>query len=257
LYKIPARTLFFGKNLIFMPECHSTNDEMLLLCQKESAPEGTLIITARQTAGRGQRGNVWETEPGKNLTFTILVKPAFLPIRQQFYLNIFVSLAIRDYLTETTQLKVQIKWPNDILLKRRKICGILIENQISGSSLTNSAIGIGLNVNQQQFVNTSATSVLLETGEPTELSAALDSLLHFLEARYMQLRSGKFSVLRNNYLENLYGLNEALTFSDKSGVFIGTIIGIEESGRLMVDKANDIVTYDLKEIRYVGEANKI
>jgi BirA family transcriptional regulator, biotin operon repressor / biotin---[acetyl-CoA-carboxylase] ligase len=257
LYKIPATTLFFGKNLIFMPECHSTNDEMLLLCQKESAPEGTLIITAQQTAGRGQRGNVWEAEPGKNLTFTILVKPALLPIHQQFYLNIFVSLGIRDYLTETARLKVQIKWPNDILSRDKKICGILIENQISGSALTNSAIGIGLNINQQQFDVSSATSVLRETGEHAELSTALDALLNFLEARYLQLRSGKLSILKKDYLDNLYRLNEPFTFSDKSGVFVGMIKGIEESGRLIIEKGNTTETYDLKEIRYVGEANKI
>ena len=129
MYKIPATTLFLGKNLIFMPECHSTNDTLLLLCQKENLPEGTLVITSSQTAGRGQRGNVWEAQKDKNLTFSFLLKPSFLPVIKQFYLNIFVSLGISDFLTTISGEKVQIKWPNDILLQEKKVSGILIEGK--------------------------------------------------------------------------------------------------------------------------------
>jgi BirA family transcriptional regulator, biotin operon repressor / biotin---[acetyl-CoA-carboxylase] ligase len=251
LYKIPATTLFLGKNLIFMPECPSTNDAMLLLCQSEPTLEGTVIITSQQTAGKGQRGNVWKAEAGKNLTFTVMIKPAFLPAHQQFYLNIFVSLAVRDYLTAKHGLKVQIKWPNDILADGKKLCGILIENQISGSMISLSAIGIGLNINQQQFEFSNATSVLNLTGQYADLASSLDSLLQFLEARYLQLKSGKTESLRRDYLDNLFLMQIPSRFSDVRGVFRGTIKGIDEHGRLLVDKDGRNVAYDLKEIQFL------
>jgi BirA family transcriptional regulator, biotin operon repressor / biotin---[acetyl-CoA-carboxylase] ligase len=250
LYKIPATTLFLGKKLIFMPECHSTNDLMLLLCQQEPAPEGTVIITANQTAGRGQRGNVWEAEPGKNLTFSLLLKPAFLAIQKQFYLNIFVSLGIRDYLTKQSGQKVHIKWPNDILVEGKKICGILIENQIQGNSLTNSIVGIGLNVNQQLFTINSATSLLLITGTPFDLSESLDALMHFVEVRYLQLRGSKLDLLKRDYLESLFRRHEPHQFSDQHGRFEGIITGIDDIGRLTIQREQQVISYDLKEISY-------
>jgi BirA family biotin operon repressor/biotin-[acetyl-CoA-carboxylase] ligase len=252
LYKIPATTLFFGKNLIFMPECHSTNNEMLLLCQKGSPPEGTLIITAQQSAGRGQRGNVWLAEPGKNLTFTLLVNPAFLAVQKQFYLNIFVSLGILDYLTTDQDLKVQIKWPNDILVGKKKICGILIENQISGTTLSSSCIGIGLNVNQRQFDVPAATSIISEKESETNLPSVLESLLGSLEARYLQLRAGKYDQLVADYLSHLYLRGEPSQFSDSAGSFNGTIKGIDHTGRLVIFNGRSERSYDLKEIRYLN-----
>lgn len=250
MYKIPATTLFVGKNLIFMPECHSTNDAMLLLCQNEPAPEGTVIVTANQTSGRGQRGNSWEAEPGKNLTFTLLVKPSFLPIDQQFYLNVFTSLAIRDYLTRRTDKKVQIKWPNDILIEGKKVCGVLIENQLSGKSIASSIVGIGLNINQLNFNVSTATSLSAQTGRSFELSEELDALLSHIEKRYLQLRSSSLQHLKSDYLTSLYLLDEQHTFEDANGPFSARITGIDSIGRLVVDRDGSDAIYDLKEIRY-------
>src|SRR5690348_13137008 len=104
-----------GHSLVFMPECHSTNGEALRLLQDNPpVAEGTVIITDNQTAGRGQRGNTWESEPGKNLTFSIILKPTFLHPKDQFKLNMCVSLALHDYLTSQLQ-DVKIKWPNDMM----------------------------------------------------------------------------------------------------------------------------------------------
>jgi BirA family transcriptional regulator, biotin operon repressor / biotin---[acetyl-CoA-carboxylase] ligase len=252
LYKIPATTLFLGKRLIFMPECHSTNDVLLLLCQNEPAPEGTIIITANQTAGRGQRGNRWETEPGKNLTFSLLLKPGFLDIRKQFFLNILFSLGIRDYLTKSATSKVQIKWPNDIMLEEKKIGGVLIENQLIGTSINNTVVGIGLNINQQEFSITTATSLRVDAGHDFDLNEALERLLKDLEVRYLQLRALKEDVLLRDYLEHLYMKDRPFRFGDRDGDFEGVIRGIDSIGRLLVEKHGHINSYDLKEIRYVG-----
>src|SRR4051794_34289976 len=102
-----------GKNLVFVPECHSTNDLALQLCQQSAVLEGSVVITLNQTKGRGQRGNSWETEPGKNLTLSLIVKPAFLAIQDQFMLNVISSLGVLDYLRDSSTSKLHVKWPND------------------------------------------------------------------------------------------------------------------------------------------------
>ncbi len=253
MYKIPASTLFFGKQLVFVPECHSTNTLALELIEQTQIIDGSVVITASQTAGRGQRGNTWETEAGKNLTFSIIVKPMFLAIKDQFFLNIFTSLAIHDFLKDKMNAAICIKWPNDILVNDKKLCGILIENQIRGSQVSNCVIGIGLNINQQEFSSTFATSLTNITTESYDLSAVLESLLACLERRYLQLRSGEYETLRHDYLKQLYWLNETKTFSTNNERFSGTIYGINEDGRLLVQTDNGPISFGLKEINYIHE----
>ncbi len=235
-----------------MPECHSTNDHLLLLCQQKDLGEGSLVITAHQTAGRGQRGNSWEAQAGKNLTFSFLLKPTFLPAVQQFYLTIIVSLGIRDLLTAETGIKVQIKWPNDILMDDLKICGVLIENQILGQKLSGSVIGIGLNVNQLFFSIPTATSLALVTGQNYDLSSLLTRLLSCIEQRYLQLREGKLKQLRDQYLDSLYLKDQQHRFTSGNHEFEGTIRGIDEIGRLLIETASGPRSFDIKEIRYTG-----
>lgn len=250
MYKIPATTLFLGKNLIFMPECHSTNDLALKLCQKPEWMEGTLVITNNQTAGRGQRGNNWIAAPGENLTFSFLIKPGVITVREQFYLNLFVSLGIRDYLTRLTDTKVQIKWPNDILVNDKKICGILIENQLGGDAINASVIGIGLNINQQHFNIDTATSLKLLTGNQYELSDELGMLLQHIEWRYMQMKERKFGLLLADYLDCLHRRNENHLYSSAGEQFEGTISGIDEVGRLKVKVGDKEQIFDVKGIQY-------
>jgi BirA family biotin operon repressor/biotin-[acetyl-CoA-carboxylase] ligase len=250
LYKIPASTLFLGKNLVFMPECHSTNTLALQLCQNSAPVEGTLVITPNQTAGRGQRGNGWEAEPGKNFTFSLILKPAMLAIKDQFYLNIFTSLAVRDYLAAKACTAVHVKWPNDIYVGSKKICGILVESQISGNKFSHVVVGVGLNMNQQQFGTETATSLSALTGMVFDLQAELEILLKFLEARYLQLREGKLSLLMADYLDVLYGLNKPLAF-DIGGVMTeGMIVGVDESGRLRVLMEGRERVFGVKEVSY-------
>jgi BirA family transcriptional regulator, biotin operon repressor / biotin---[acetyl-CoA-carboxylase] ligase len=251
LYKIPANTLFIGKKLIFMPECHSTNSLALELCQQSHIPEGTLVITDRQTAGRGQRGNTWESHPGMNLTFSVIVKPTFLAIKDQFVLSIITSLAVHNYLAETCDHAVSIKWPNDILIKQFKICGILIENQLVGDKLTNAVIGIGLNVNQLEFNVPNATSLSLVLDKILELQEVLEGLLSHLESRYLQLRQGKLKVLKEDYIKNLYRFNEHHTFQAGQDQFDGRILGVDEQGRLRVLIHDQERDFGMKEISFV------
>ncbi len=250
MYKIPASTLFLGKNLLFMPECHSTNSLALDLCQQSCPAEGTLVITDRQTSGRGQRGNSWEAEPEMNLTFSLILKPTFLAIKDQFMLSMAISLAVRDYLADLLKQSVGIKWPNDILVNEFKICGILIENQLAAGLLNYSVVGIGLNVNQQNFASPSATSISLLQGSATDLQTVLDGLTSALEARYIQLRQNKQAQLRDEYLANLYRRHKLSTFLAGGEPFSGEILGVDEHGRLQVLTGGAVKAFDTKEIAF-------
>jgi BirA family biotin operon repressor/biotin-[acetyl-CoA-carboxylase] ligase len=251
LYKIPANTLFVGKHIVFVPECHSTNTLALQLSQNPSTTEGTVVITNNQTAGRGQRGNNWEAAQDMNLTFSIVLRPGFLSLQKQFFLNIIISLALRDYLQTKTDLPIAVKWPNDILVHGHKISGILIENQVQGSKLTAAIVGIGLNVNQTSFNTTTATSLKSLTLEHASLEEVLHELLRHIEGRYLQLRQQKYDALSDTYLNTMFWRNEKHTFESCDKTFSGTITGIDESGKLAVSVEDETKYFGLKEITFV------
>jgi len=235
-----------------MPECHSTNSHSLQLCQQSPlAPDGTLVITDNQTTGRGQRGNKWITEPGKNLTLSIILKPAFLDVKNQFFLTVFTSLSLRDYLQSKGCSDVRIKWPNDIYVGSKKICGILIENVVSGNRFSNSVIGIGLNVNQDEFGVDNATSLRLSLNQSFDLQSELETLLAFVEARYLKLRQNDLQSMMEEYLSSMYWRGEPHLFSSNNNCFEGTITGLDENGRLKILTNSGENLFEVKEISYV------
>ncbi len=221
------------------------------LAQKTQQPEGTVVIAHQQSKGRGQRGNSWEAEPGKNLTMSLLLKPSFLAAKDQFALTIVVSLALTDYLIEKLHLNATIKWPNDLMIESKKVGGILIENSLTGEFISQSVVGIGLNVNQQKFAMETATSLALHIGNELELATELEAILSYLESRYLQLREGKMLTLKQIYLQRLFWINEKRTFKTNEVEFDGTIKGIDESGKLAVDTAGGTSYFAMKEISFL------
>lgn len=251
MYKILASTLFLGKEVIYMPSCHSTNDIAQELVRKYDKSEGTIVITDEQTKGRGQRGNNWDTEAGKNLTFSLILKPRFLNATKQFYLNMAVSLAIAE--SVETQLKsdqIQIKWPNDLLINKHKVCGILIENSLAGSVIGSSVVGVGLNVNQENFALPFATSLRQVSGEQYELTAYLEKLVLLLEKYYLILKAGDFTSLKEQYFARLYGYKSAIKLKCEYE-FVGQIIDLDEYGRLVVEEKDSRHVFDFKEVRFI------
>ncbi len=251
MHKFLTDTLFIGKKVIYMPKCHSTNDIAIELLEKEQVIEGTVVITNDQEKGRGQRGNTWVSAPGKNLMFSIVLKPTFLPIYQQFYLNIFTSLAILDCLKELVANDITIKWPNDIFFQEDKIGGMLIENTVKGSTMATSVVGIGLNVNQSDFEDLNhVTSLRNICEQKIDLSVLFSSLMQKIESRYLQLKNHKFEKLKEEYLNNMFGYQKIREFKDNQ-LFEGKIVGIDEVGKLLVMKHVNIEAYDLKEISFI------
>ncbi|WMJ75441.1 biotin--[acetyl-CoA-carboxylase] ligase [Cytophagaceae bacterium ABcell3] len=232
-----------------MKECRSTN---ALMVEKLSAPlpEGTVLITSCQTAGQGQRGSSWEAEPDKNLTFSLLLKPSFLPISDQFYLNMVICLAISDTLTQYTSKKVTIKWPNDIYVEAKKICGILINNFLKGCQFEHVVVGIGLNVNQENFQEPKAVSLKMIEQKEVNLVEVLEILLGNIEKWYLALMQKKYKNIQENYLSKMFRINEKHLYRS-DGIFEGTIRGIDPTGKLAVETEVGIRYFCLKEIEYV------
>ncbi|TAH21736.1 MAG: biotin--[acetyl-CoA-carboxylase] ligase [Cytophagales bacterium] len=250
MYKIPANTKFIGKNHIYLPTCHSTNDIAAEISSKVA--EGTVVITSHQSKGRGQRGNTWEAEAGANLTFSVIFTPSFLPANEQFYFNMAVALAITDAIASLIPKegnKLTIKWSNDIYYGHSKLGGILIENTLEGMYLKSSVVGIGLNINQEKFSHPTATSIKNIIGQELRLDEVLEKILFFLEIRYLALKNGAYYSLKKDYMEQLYWYKELHLYKDRGDiVFEGTIIDVKESGRLVIDTKTGVRNFDFKEI---------
>ncbi|MTI32303.1 biotin--[acetyl-CoA-carboxylase] ligase [Xanthovirga aplysinae] len=250
MHKIFANTLFAGKQVISLPTCHSTNDIAAALVSKGGTFEGTLVITDQQTAGKGQRGNQWEAEPGKNLTFSLILKPGFLNISQQFALNMAVSLGVHDTLFPLLGDGLKVKWPNDIYFFDKKLGGILIENTLKNNNIEFSVVGVGINVNQEKFSTAKATSLTQIVGSPFELREVLSTMLQKIEVRYLQLKESGESKIRPDYLESLYWYNEPHTFLAED-YFTGLIKGIDPIGRLIIERESNVQYFSLKEVSFI------
>jgi BirA family biotin operon repressor/biotin-[acetyl-CoA-carboxylase] ligase len=249
-------TLFIGKTPIFLPQTDSTNSYAIGLLKNVNLSEGTVVHTAFQSAGKGQRGSAWSSEPLSNLAASVILKPTFLELKNHFYLYQVAALACFDTLSELFDKRhfdVKIKWPNDMLVNGKKICGILIENTISGENIKHSVIGVGMNLNQQHFTDLpNATSYKMITGESITEKQVLNMLCFHLEHNYMALKQNRLEHIRQRYLEHLYGIDKRLQFEMKSGVHNLLVKGVSANGLLhLVDEHGGHIEADVKELKWL------
>ena len=253
MYKF--NTLFIGQNIKLYPSLESTNDEAKALLISEKLPEGTIVLTENQTKGRGQMGNRWWSEPKQNLTFSIVLYPSFLKPPQQFLLTQCISSALRDVVQNLILNEiVKVKWPNDLYVGRKKIAGLLIENILSGNKIQSSIIGIGLNVNQQQFQGKidNPTSLSIESGRSYDLQNILESLCVAIEKHYIILKGGKWKTVRSNYLNGLFRLSEIGQYKRKDGtIFNGKIVDVTLDGLLVMEVDGKKEQFINKQIEFV------
>ncbi len=244
-------TLFLGREQFIMSSCQSSNlvAARMIQANKPSPREGALIWCREQTQGRGQRGNTWATQGQNNLTFSIILYPEFLQPAKQFYLNIITSLAIYQAIAPYLGSQLAIKWPNDLIFPPYKLCGILIENNIRGHILASSILGIGLNVNQNEFPDPRAASLYALSGQTFSQEPLLHSILLNLEQNYLQLKAGKLSELKEEYLQHLYGYQRMVKLKDPEA-FEGYIECLEDDGRILVSSSRGPQFYGFKEIRF-------
>lgn len=218
-------------------------------------PSGTVIYTHHQSAGRGQRGNSWEAEPGKNLTFSLLMKnPAVAPAAQ-FYISEAVSLAIVYFLSQYVP-DITVKWPNDIYYRDSKICGILIEHSLCGNSINHTIAGIGININQTEFLSDAPNPISLKliTGNDVGLDGALRDVCSRIEQGIASLGSCDLTALHSRYLSVLYRNDGQLhEFASPSGErFRAKIADVLPTGMLVLEHEDGATwQYAFKEVSFV------
>ena len=213
--------------------------------------EGTMVVaTDYQTAGKGCGSNSWESERGKNLTFSMLIHPDGIAAREQFRITEVVSVALCRTLQPYIYNKVEIKWPNDIYVGDRKLCGILIENRLQGNVIVDCIIGIGLNVNQRVFLSDAPNPVSMYqlTGQETDREALLADFLQTFDQEWQNKTNG------SEYRELLYRKGKDGLYEDKTGRFVARLADVLPDGRLLlVDEAGKEHTYAFKEVSFIIE----
>jgi BirA family transcriptional regulator, biotin operon repressor / biotin---[acetyl-CoA-carboxylase] ligase len=237
----------FGKVRYHFDCLASTNDFALYLLAKGTPPVGTLVTTANQTAGRGQYGRKWVSEPDRSLAASIIVYPDFLPSANIPFLSYAVALSIAATVSEfAANADVRIKWPNDIYIGEKKVAGILIENSIlSTGKISSSVIGIGINIKQSAFgpEASNATSLLLATGQKYNVTDVLDVLCRRLDASYTMLENGDYEEILKRYNALLFGKNRLHAFEQiaENQVFTGEVMRADAQGQLYIREQNGSV----------------
>ena len=249
-------------NIIKIKETGSTNDWLKERSKNQFLSEGTTVAAEYQTAGKGQQGNRWESEAGKNIMCSLLLYPDFLPIHQNFLLSEVVALGVKDTVEQYIR-PIDIKWPNDIYYQNRKIAGILIENELTGQIISKSIVGIGLNVNQEQFSDAAPNAVSLKqilsknvTGlrKPVtfiNIDLLLEKMINAILFRYNTLKTGNSESITLAYHNSLYRKSGFYAFSDKNGSFKAQIERVADDGFLhLITEEGEKRSYAFKELLF-------
>ncbi len=238
--------------IIKLDAIDSTNDFLKALAKNETIENFTVVTAESQKKGKGQMGSVWISDPGKNLTVSILIKDVLSDLKQIYDLNVTVSVSIIEAL-ETYQIpKLSIKWPNDIMSDAKKIGGILIENSVKNSEEIHSIVGFGLNVNQSDFENlpkASSLSIVMKTDFDKEI--LLDKILEKIQINVSLLKNGNEKLLWGKYKNLLFKKSIPMPFEDQNGKrFMGIINDVSNDGKLLLQLEDDSVKpYGIKEIQ--------
>ena len=243
--------LIIGTSHYHFAQLGSTNTFLKTMLGEKWLAEGTVVSTAFQTDGRGQAGARWDGANDRNIMLSVLLYPKFVPIASQFNISKTVALGVRDFLAGLLpREQICIKWPNDILVNERKICGILIENSLQGDKIENCICGIGININELP-ADPKRTSLKAMTGQEYPLRKLEKTLFSYIERRYLLLRSNA-AAIAGDYLKALYRFGHERSFVDtKTNVpFVGTISGIHHDGRLIIDSESGTRMFGLKELAW-------
>lgn len=250
--KSRIRNKWAGRNIYYYEETGSTNIDAKRLGE-EGAVHGTVVAADKQNAGRGRRGRTWESPAGKDIYFTILLRPEFAP-DQAVGLTLVMALSVAEAVTRRCGLEAGIKWPNDVVLNGKKICGILTEMTMETDYIQYVVIGVGINVNldvMPEEIGQKATSILLESGRETARAELLQEVLEGFEENYeIYEKDLNLSHMLEEYNGYLVNRDRQVRVLDPKGEFEGIARGINASGELLVE------TKDGKTVEvYAGEVS--
>ncbi|WP_010520739.1 biotin--[acetyl-CoA-carboxylase] ligase [Aquimarina agarivorans] len=228
----------------------STNSFLKELLRKQNIIKPTCVWTKAQTNGRGQRGSKWQSESGKNLTFSVFFVTNEAIKATPFVLNMLTTLSIKKVLNRYNLPQLKIKWPNDILSANKKIGGILIENSYQNGVLSETVIGVGININQEDFTGLpKASSVKNLIGISLSLEGILDEILNSLETFFKNYQEEDFEKVKRDFEAVLFRNKKPSTFEVSGNQFVGIIQGVSNGGLLKVlQQDNCLNYYDVKEI---------
>ncbi len=237
-----------------LKELDSTNSYMKTLVREQQPEEGSVVIADFQLRGRGQMGNGWYSERGKNLLFSLLIYPENVLANKQFIISRIASLAVKNTLDQFTD-DIRIKWPNDVYWKDKKIAGLLIENDVQGKYIMNSIIGIGININQEVFPEEIPNPVSIKqiTGSEHDLDYIFNIFLREFFLLYRDFQSGDVRAIEDEYMLDLYRINDYYWFEDKVGRFKAMIKEVQASGHLVLKtlEGDEERVYAFKEVSFV------
>ncbi len=244
---------FSDKNFIILNDVESTNNYANQLIMSKEAEEGTVVLAYFQEKGRGQRGNFWESEKGKNVLMSTVLFPNFLGAEKQFMISKVASLALYDFLIGETR-DVSIKWPNDLYVGHKKVAGILIENSVKGHNIYSSVLGVGINLNQEEFLSEAPNPVSLKqiTGKNYDVLEVAGKVVEQIFTWYKELKNDNWGYINSMYFDRLFRKNSWRLFRKEGLEFEAKIIGIHEFGQLILELKNGSISeYMFKEVEYV------
>jgi len=258
LYNYSANTQYIGKRFLYLTSCHSTNDLAKRLTHQGLTSNGMVILAEHQSHGRGQQGSSWISNPQENLTFSLILKPQQLNSSNQFLFNKLLSIHLLSFFRNHFPAHAQafhIKWPNDLYFYDQKIAGMLIENSLQADHITTSIVGIGLNVNQTSFDLPQASSLALGLKETLNRAALFNALLSYLD-EYLPLIF-YFSEAETKTIETLYNsilwkFRQEHRFKDARGTFTATLLGVDAQGKLLLDKAGTLESFEIKSLEFLN-----
>lgn len=230
------RSKWMGKKLFYLPQTDSTNNQAKRLAE-EGYPNGTLVVAESQTAGKGRRGRSWSSPAGNSIYMSILLRPD-IPPHCASMVTLVTGMAAAQAVRQVTGLEAQIKWPNDLVIDGKKICGILTEMSAEMEGIHYIVTGIGINVNQQDFpeeIRQVATSLYIESKKQISRSAVIAAVMEWFEQYYETfLQTKDLSLLKEEYERMLANQEKEVLVLDGAGEYKGICKGIDAQGRLLV-----------------------
>lgn len=244
-------------SLIVLDEVTSTNDYFKTqLSNFKPLPEFTAIMAKKQTNGRGQRDSTWLSEENANITFSLLLYPTFLKLPDHFILNMCISLGLIHWF-HSLQIDAKIKWPNDIMINNKKVCGILIENTSNSKGIKHAIVGIGVNANQENFpaeIKHKASSILRETSyRLPSLETACEAIIRHIHQLYSRLQKKEISTdqLLEEYNKNLFLRGQTGLYRAGDETFEAEIKEVSPDGKLHLLRNYQISTFYFKEVEFL------
>lgn len=230
----------------------STNNYAMARVQAGMASHGMAWFAHEQTAGKGQRGKGWETQPGKNIAMSLVLQPDFLDARQQFYLSVAIALACFEFFSGYAGEETKIKWPNDLFWRDRKAGGVLIENVFHGKKWKWAIVGIGININQVSFDKAIKNPVSLKqiTGKEFDTVALAKELYTLLMKKIQELSTRSFDKILEDYNTHLYKLNKNVLLKIENSIFETVIKTVSAEGKLLTVDSTDR-EFDFGEVEWI------